>query len=347
MSITKTAVDGIGGPVAAVTLPSISEVAAQIASDAAAAPEASTAESVNAPEAGGQAEATEAAETAAEVVEAAPKIAPAPAKDTASSRFAALSKKEKAIREQAARVDAAKREHDSKIAERERQLEARERATQEREDRIKNAGRPLDLLKAHGYEYKDATEDVLGNYKVKEADPLDSRLNPINEAVAKLAKENEELRKRVEDQDKRDQAKVANEEYSKFVDAVKKTISGGLEKYEYTAALGDDAIDIVRETMLEYYRKNGSVPDYESACDYVEDFLEKRYAEPFAKTKKFQSKVTPATATPPKAESKPAVKGKTPPKTLSVESGAAGTATEDTDKMSRAEAIAFLAKKYG
>lgn len=335
--ITKTVVtSSASAPATPAAQPSVAEVAAQIDaanSEVASAPVAPTEESsVAAPEA------EEASEIAAEIV-----TPTAPVKDAASARFAALSKKEKAVREAQARAEEAAKTREQQFKQRELDLERRAKETAEREERFNKASHPIEVLKAKGLSYADATEAMLGNYKSPEVDPIDQKLTPVQEHLAKLAKENEELRALVNEDRARVKQKEDQQRYREFIDAVKGTIAAGLEKYELTAALGDDAIDIVRETMIQCYQKNGVTPGYEDACEMVEEYLENTYVARFEKTKKLQSRFNKPAVTPPQTAVKP--KPNTP-KTLTNDMGATGTATDDTDKMSRSELLKYLEKKY-
>lgn len=258
-----------------------------------------------------------------------------PKRDAVSGKFAALARREKELQQQ---NQQAKR-YEQQIAQRQAEIEAKAKDLAAREAKIKS-GNPIEVLMASGYTYADATNAILGGFKPKEVDPIDQKLAPIEERVSKITQENEELKKRLAELDNTAAAKKQREEYEKFVDAVKKTVKEAGDKYEYLNTMGSDGIDIVRETMVQYWQANeGALLSYEDACDLVEEHFEKQ-AEVLLSTKKVQAKLKPAVESKPQTPSKPAVVSKT--LTSGMTSG--GEATVDINKMSRSEAIEHLAK---
>lgn len=296
-----------------------------------------------------------ASETAAAEVETASEAAPEPAsetltpaeepkQDSAAKRFAALSRREKAVREAAQKAEQAARQREEEFKRREAEVEARLRQLEEKEGSLTKVKNPIEALRAHGFTYQEATEAVLGNYKEPEPDPIDAKLTPYQQQLAEMAKEQKEL-KRLLDEERAVRAKAEQEaQYRAFVDSTRKTIEDNGEKFELLSALGDQGIDIVRETMLEYYHEHKRVPGYAEACEMVEEFLEARYVQPFLGTKKVQAKVAPATskqpAEKPKASSKPSSAKAVPPAL------GGSPATVDTSKMSRQERLNHLIKQF-
>lgn len=263
------------------------------------------------------------AETPAEVAK------PVEKRDPAGSRFAALARKMK---------DALARE--TAVSEKQKAIEAREQALADRESRLQSAKRrPLDLLKEHGFKYDDALQDFMGGYKPAEPDPLDQRLEPLRQKWDKLEPNMEALQNEVKQLKTELTMKAQQESYEQAMGEIR-TVAANTEKYELIGAMGDDAIDLVRDTVVEYFNRHQKLLDYSEACDIVEKYYEDEYVSRLLKTKKVQSRVQPATskqAAPKEAKpSKP---------TLTQGQQTAPQATVNIDELSRADAIAYLSKK--
>ena len=107
---------------------------------------------------------------------------------------------------------------------------------------------------------------------------------------------------------------------------------------------GDEAYDLVKDVIVEYWNENKKMLDYAEAADIVESYYEREYLEKIALTKKLKSRSpTAKTAVEP---SKPKVpKEAKEPSTLTNSLTSGSEAKVDLDKMSKADAIAYLAKK--
>lgn len=275
--------------------------------------------------------------TPVEVSEAsAPKEAPkevakdAPKKDPQSSRFAALARREKAFREE-----------QQKVAQRNAEIEARERAIQEREARLQAAKkRPLDLLKEHGFQYNDALQDFMGGYTPAEEDPVDQKLKPLKDKWDKFEPNLEALKQEIQGLKTELTVKQQQESYNKAMNEIRQTAADG-EKYELIGAMGDDAIDLIRDTVVEYFNQHQKMLDYSEACDIVEKYYEEEYLGRLATTKKLQSRL-PKVETPKPAAPKEARAVKP---TLTQDLQTSAKATVNIDDMSKQDAIAYLAKK--
>lgn len=275
-------------------------------------------------------------ETAEGVEEDTPEVeAPAPEvkdvkeiakKDPTSSRFAALSRREKELRARAADVE--KRE--AAIAE-------RTKADEERQSRVKAAKRPTDALKELGFSYADVTADVLGNYKEPEVDPMDAKLAPINERLAKLDEVEQRLTKWEADL----VAKEQHQQIRQVNDEITKALTD--DKYEITRAMGDDGLDLVKDVIVEYYKTHNKMLDYAEACDIVEQYYEEELVGKLKTTKKLKA-LFPEHAAPSK-QRPPATPAKEPSPTLKNAHTSATKATVDIDKLPKAEALRELAKR--
>lgn len=250
-------------------------------------------------------------------------------KDPTASRFAALARREKAARE-----------IEQKASQRQKEIEDRLKAVEARETRFKAAKSPMALLKEHGHSYQDALQDFMGSYKEPEQDPVDKRLQPFKERWDKLEPGMEALRTEVAQLKSELTMKQQQESYNQAMTEIR-TTAADAEKYELINAMGDDAIDLVRDTVVEYFNQHQKLLDYSEACDIVEKYYEEEYLTRLATTKKLQSRF-------PKAETskQPASKEvKTSKQTLTQSLQTAPKATVNIDDLPKSEAIAYLAKK--
>ncbi len=218
---------------------------------------------------------------AAPVVE--PAATPEPKKDPDSKRFGALARKEKEIRQREQMLAQKEREG----VERQRVAEDRVKAAEDRIEGILKGKRPLDVLKQAGYSYEQATQDVLGGYKPQEPDPLDVRLEPIQQKLSKL----EELEQKLSKYETALVEKEQQQNYRLMMDSIKDTIAKGADKFEIVGAMGEEGLDLVKDVMIEYYQANQQLLSYEEACEQVESWYEQELIEKLSKTKKVQNKL--------------------------------------------------------
>jgi len=249
--------------------------------------------------------------------------------DPLSKKFGAIARKERELR-------AKESEFSRKMAD----FDARE-AARAREDaaRPAKASSPLDLLKQHGFKYSDATEQVLGGWKEPEVDPLDERFKPINERLSTV----EALAKELADLKSQMSAKEQASAYNQAMSEITTTIEEGGEKYEYIQKIGESAVDLVRDTIVEYFKVHQKMLDYSEACDIVESWYEENMVSPLLSTKKVQSRLAPPPA---KEAPKPATPKEAKARTTLTNSLNQGSqATVDLDSMSKDDALAMLAKR--
>ncbi len=274
-----------------------------------------------------------AAEPAPAEVKATPEVAPEkvekkePVKDPASSRFGALARKEKEIRQRQADADARLKAADD-----------REKAIKAREEGIQRANKnPLQILKEYGFSYQDATQAVLGGFEEAPEDPMDAKLKPYKEQFDKFSSNTEKLQAELDALRNELTTNKQRESMAQVTNEINTTLKD--EKFELTKAMGEDGVDFVREIMIEYYNANKSLLDYAEACQLAEDYYEKEYLGRLLETKKLKSRL-PQQA----VQATPAKKPEAKP-TLTNGLATGGGATVDVDTMSREDAIAYLSKK--
>ena len=261
---------------------------------------------------------------------------PAPVKkDPDSSKFAVLSRKEKELRAREQRFQQQQKDWEK----RQQEYEDRVKAAEARVDGILKGKRPLDVLKQAGFSYEQATQDVLGGYKPPEPDPLDQKLEPINEKLSKV----EQIEQRLLQWEESLKQKENQQNYQLMLDGIKDTLVKGGERFEITAAMGQEGVDLIKDVMVEYYNEHSKLLTYEEAAQQVEEWYEQDLLAKLSQTKKVQSRFKPAEPEPKQPTKKTAEK--TAPKTLTADMTSGGEATVDIDKMSPKEAIEYLAKR--
>ena len=173
-------------------------------------------------------------------VEEAPKVEE-PKDDKFAAKFAALSRREKEIRQR-----------EQKALQREREMEARLKALEEKEGNEESWKKnPLDMLKKKGLDYETLTKE----YILKgEPTPEEKQNNIVQELQAKLQEIQEQLLKRDEDSKKQaEEAQKQREITAKqaYLRQLTSFINEGGEKYELIQK--NDAVQVVYDTMEELY----------------------------------------------------------------------------------------------
>jgi hypothetical protein len=251
-----------------------------------------------------------------------------PVKDANSVRFGALARKEKEARQRL-------QDADNRL----KAADERERALQEREAKLTGTKfkNPIKLLQEHGFSYQDATNAVLGGFEEAADDPIDVKMRPHVEKFDKFASNTEKLQAELAELKQQLTSQRQQESMQQVVKEINSTLAD--DKFEYTRSMGEDGVDFVKEVMVEYYKANDRLLDYEEACQIAEDYYENEYLTRLLATKKIQSRLpkgAPQATPSKKPEAKP---------TLTNDLATGGGAIVDIDKMTKEEAIAYLSKK--
>jgi len=184
--------------------------------------------------------------------------------DKFASKFAALSRKEKALRDREA-------EYESKFEEMERRLAEYETQSQEPEVDWEQLLRrdPLKALEEAGLGYDKLTELALN----------DGKLTPDMQMSAMREEIERDYRRKFEDLEERLQAKeeAEAEEYynsvqENFQHEIGNFINENNETYELINA--SDANELVYDVIEEHYNETGRILDLKDAADAVESYLE-------------------------------------------------------------------------
>lgn len=208
-----------------------------------------------------------------QAAEVKPEVAIQDKKETLSSQFAALAKKEKRIVTKQQELEAKNKELEEKLQKYE-QFEAKK----------KNAKlNPLDFLSEAGLTYDELTEFMLNGGKPQSKDKVTELEERFNELVTKAEqekKEREELEaKKLQEQEE----KVIQQ----FKDTVKKHVADKKDVYELINLY--DAQDLVISTIEAHYEKTQQILDTDTAAELVEKHLEDEVKK-LANANKFKDK---------------------------------------------------------
>ena len=180
--------------------------------------------------------------------------APADARDPLASRFAALSRREREVREQArAAKEAAK--------------------SLEEYERIRGLAKsdPTKLLEHFGLDYDAVTRHVLE--QVEGAGGAEAaRIKKLEARIAEIDAKREEITTRYE----RDQQSQVVAQHRA---GLERLVAAGGEKYELVAARGGAALDEVQKLLPAYYEQTGRVLSDEEALELIEGELLKQERE--------------------------------------------------------------------
>lgn len=210
-------------------------------------------------------------------------------KDEFASKFAALSRKEKALRQR-------EQELESKLAEMEERLKAQEPKEEPKEPELpleyRLKANPLKTLEELGMPYDKLTQLVLNDGKL----PPEMQLELVKQDLdSKYSKEIEELRNQIQEREKQQEEARYQETIESFKHELNNFVKDNTEKYELISA--NDATDLVFEVIEDHYNDTGRILSNEEAADAVEEYLLEE-AKKLAESKKLKSLFGAAEAKP-------------------------------------------------
>lgn len=181
---------------------------------------------------------------------------PEPEQDSLATRFAALSKKEKAIVERERQL---REQYESKVA-------AWEQAQQ---DAKKN---PIKYLESIGLTLEDVANHVLSENTDQPLSPEEMRVKQIEEKLA--AMEAQKLKEQEEAQQaaQRAQQEMIEQTVSGYKNVITQYLQQNPDTYELTAQL--DSVDLVFDVTEQYYNQTGELLPLDQAVQAVEEYWE-------------------------------------------------------------------------
>jgi len=200
--------------------------------------------------------------------------------DQFASKFAALSRKEKALRERES-------DYESKFEEMERRLAEYESRDQEPEVDWEHMLRndPLKALEEAGLGYDKLTELALNDGKLTP----DMQLAAMRQELENDYKRKfEELEDRLNQKEQLEQDTYYDSIQQNFQDEIGNVVHQNPEKFELIAA--SEASGLVYDVIEEHYNETGRVLDIEEAADAVESYLEEE-ASKLMKLKKISNRL--------------------------------------------------------
>ena len=184
--------------------------------------------------------------------------------DQFASKFAALSRKEKALRERES-------EYESKFEEMERQLAEYEQSNQEPEVDWEHMLRndPLGALEEAGLGYDKLTELALNDGKLTP----DMQLAAMRQEVENdYQRKFEELENRLNEKEQSEVESYYDNVQEGFQDEIVGVVHSDPERYELVQA--SEADGLIYDVIEEHYNETGRVLEIEEAADAVESYLE-------------------------------------------------------------------------
>jgi len=200
--------------------------------------------------------------------------------DQFASKFAALSRKEKALRDK-------ELDYDSKFEEMQKKLEDYESKNKEPEVDWQTLLRkdPLRALEDIGLGYDKLTELALNDGKLTPEMQLKSMREDIE---GDYKKKFEELENRLNEKEEKEQEDYYNQVQDNFLGEIGDFINQSDETYELIQASNSN--ELVYDVIEEHYNETGRVLDIKEAADAVEGYLEEE-ANKLMKLKKLSSRL--------------------------------------------------------
>jgi hypothetical protein len=212
-----------------------------------------------------------AAPAAAETPPAAGAPPPKPEQGPDAWRFAALAKKDRAIREESEKVKAEKA---AIVAERQ-QLEQERTQRQQRSALYKT--NPMAALEDAGLSYEELTQFVLNNQNLTPAQAAKIAIDAAKqsgEEIAALRREQAETferqQKSMQEAQAKSEAQRAEHAKTAYLDELRGLVTAAPDSYEMVGLAGDQAIQAMYEVAEEKFKETGRVPTNKEVADAVE-----------------------------------------------------------------------------
>ena len=200
--------------------------------------------------------------------------------DQFASKFAALSRKEKALRDREADYEARFEDMQHRLSEYENQSSEPD---VDWESMLRND--PLGALEEVGLGYDKLTELALNDGKLTP----DMQLAAMREEMeSEYRRKFEDLENRLTEKEQAEESAYYDSVQNNFQEEIGSFVAQNPEKYELIEA--SSANDLVFDVIEEHYNETGSILDIEEAADAVENYLEEE-ANKFMKLRKISSRL--------------------------------------------------------
>lgn len=203
--------------------------------------------------------------------------------DFLAPKFAALTRKEKEIRAEAARIKAEREQIEQMRAE----YESKSKSSVDAETSFKEKLRknPLKTLSELGLTYEQLTE-----MQLNDQNPTPQML--MDQMRAELEAKMEEKYGKLTEGLKEKEEREAKEQYEAAVNGYKSELTQFIRQNSdtYELIVANNATELMFDTAQQFYKQTGKVPNNEELAKAVEEHLEEQ-ANEILKLKKFQSKL--------------------------------------------------------
>jgi hypothetical protein len=199
----------------------------------------------------------------ADIEEAVPKQE----EDQFASKFAALSRKEKAVREREAQIEARLKELEEKSTSLESEYEEKYGKYKSLPDRLKN--QPLEVLAEEGVDLDTLLKMVLENDGKPTTEMQIQRLR--EDMKNNYSKELENLKQELAEKEKAAEAKRQEEVVEDYKYELNEFINSNTDEFELIKL--NEASDLVYQVVEDHYNENGRILTHKEACEHVENYL--------------------------------------------------------------------------
>lgn len=201
-----------------------------------------------------------------------------PKDDRFAAKFAALSRKEKAMRQQMQLIEVERKAAEALKTKYETEYSPYKNLA----TRIKQE--PLKILEENGIKFADLAKMILENEGKPTEDmvaknALGDLKSEIEQLKAQLKAQKEEEVEKVKEIEKKKHEQVLNN----FVGEIKDHVDGAADKYELIRA--NDAVELVYNVIEQYHADTGEILDTEKAAEQVEAYLEEEAKKLFELSK--------------------------------------------------------------
>ena len=188
--------------------------------------------------------------------------------DQFSSKFAALSRKEKEIRARERNIEDKIAQFEAKMAELEAAKQPKEEVKEELPLDYRLKRDPIGTLEELGLTYEQLTNIVLNDGKL----PDETKINLLKEDIEKDYKSRfEELESKLLEKERAEEEK----KYTEVIDNFKEDIQSQINSSEeYDLIKHQEAYDLVYDLIEEYYQENNKILEVKEAAEQVEAYLE-------------------------------------------------------------------------
>lgn len=203
--------------------------------------------------------------------------------DEFSSKFAALSRREKSLREKESAIDAKLAELEQKIA----SLQAPEPIAPKEPEQLPLEYRlkrdPLGTLKELGLSYDELTNLALNDGKLSPEAQLELMRQDMDK---KYSGELQQLKEELKAKEERLEEEKFNETVNNFKGELTNFVNDN-DKYELIRA--NDAVEVIYDVIEQHYSDTGRILSKEEAADQVEEYFEQE-VEKLLKLNKLKNK---------------------------------------------------------